>query len=140
MTIYLANAFSPSMLSQLPADVEFQRVDQKEFCKIINGSINAIGHQSTVDLINAMCNSNLTVNRVTIKVSVGDTIYIVVLNFRLEEGKVLDTEEINKAYSEGKILLLKATIYGAVLKELSNCEEMCDEFTYDSLSYKSRFG
>jgi len=140
MTTYLANSFSPSMLSQLPADVEFQRVNQKEFCEAISGSINAVGHQGTVDLINAMCNINLTVNRVTIKTSVGDTIYIVVLNFRLEEGKVLTSEEIRKAYNENKILLIRAKVYGNVLSELSSCEGICDEKTYDSLASKAKRG
>ena len=142
MTTYLANAFSPSMLALLPLDVEFSPVNEQEFCEeVARGNlVNAIGHQSTVDLINQLCGSSLKVNRVNIIVDIGDEIYIVMLTTRLEEGKVLNKEEIKKAYSEGKILLLKATIYGTVLKELSNCEETCDEFTYDSLSYKPRFG
>jgi len=140
MTTYLANAFSPSMLSQLPADVEFQRVDQKEFCEAISGSINAVGHKGTVDLINTLCNTDLTVNRVAIKAGVGDIIYIVTLNFRLEEGRILTSEEVRKAYEESKILLLKAEIYGNVLSELSSCEGICDEKTYDSLASKAKRG
>ena len=140
MTTYLANAFSPSMLSQLPADVEFQRVDQKEFCEAISGSINAVGHKGTVDLINTLCNTDLTVNRVAIKAGVGDIIYIVTLNFRLEEGRILTSEEVQKAYEESKILLLKAEIYGNVLSELSSCEGICDEKTYDSLASKAKRG
>jgi len=111
MTTYLANAFSPSMLNKLPSDVEFQRIDQKEFCEAINhGVSNAIGHKGTVDFVNTLCNTNLQANRVEIKAGINDVIYIIVLGFRLEEGKVLSAEEVRKAYREGKVLLVKAVI------------------------------
>jgi len=111
MTVYLANAFSPSMLNKLPSVVEFQRVDQKEFCEAIhNGVSNAIGHKGTIELVNTLCNTNLQANRVEIKAGTNDVIYIIVLGFRLEEGRVLSAGEIQKAYDEGKVLLLKAVI------------------------------
>lgn len=139
--IYITNGFSPSML-KLPADVEFTNVDVKEFCEeIIKGRhVNTIGHQGTVDLINKLCGSNLKVNRISIQANVGDQIYIVTLTVRLEEGKILSKEEITKMYDEGKVKFIKAMVYGAVLKELSDCEDVCDEVTYDRLSYKAKNG
>ncbi|ALG97085.1 hypothetical protein [Sulfolobus monocaudavirus SMV4] len=111
MTVYLANAFSPSMLNKLPSAVEFQRVDQKEFCEAIHhGVSNAIGHKGTIEFVNTLCNTNLQTNRVEIKAGINDVIYIIVLGFRLEEGKVLSAGEVQKAYDEGKVLLLKAII------------------------------
>jgi phage terminase large subunit-like protein len=44
---------------------------------------------------------------------------------KLEEGKVLSKEEITKMYEEGKVKFVKA--YGAVLKELTNFEDIYDE-------------
>ncbi len=70
----------------------------------------------------------------------GDNLYIVMVAVRLEEGKVLSKEEIQRMYQEGKIMFVRATIYGAVLKELSNCEGTCDEKTYDNLSYRAKEG
>ena len=137
--IYITNGFSPSMI-KLPADVEFTNIDIKEFCEAVNHGINAIGHQGTVDLINTLCGSALKMNRISIQADIGDQIYIITLSVRLEEGQVLKAEEIQNMYGEGKVRLIKASVYGAILSELSNCEGKCDEATYDSLSYKAKFG
>jgi len=58
----------------------------------------------------------------------------------LEEGRVLNAEEVQQLYNEGKVLLLRAKIYGAVLEELVKCESMCDEVTYDGLANKAKRG
>jgi len=138
--IYITNGFSPSMLAKLPLDVEFTNVEDKEFCEEIRKGqhVNAIGHQGTVDLINTLCGSDLKVNRISIQTNVGDVLYIVMLTVRLEEGKVLSNEEIMKMYDEGKVKFIKAKVYGAVLEELSDCQDVCDEVTYDALSYKAK--
>ena len=138
--IYLANGFSPSMLTRLPLDVEFKEIDKSEFCEAVKHSVNSIGHSGTVDLINKLCGTDLKMNRISIKADVSDEIVIVLLTTRLEEGKVLSSEEIEQMYTEGKVKLLKATIYGAVLKELSECQGKCDEAEYDNLSYKAKSG
>lgn len=137
MKVYLANGFSPSML---PLAVEFKEVSDKEFCDAVTHAVNSIGHTGTIDLVNQLCGTSLAVNRVSIKVDIGDQIFIVLLTVRLEEGKVLSYEEIQKMYAEGKVRFIRATIYGAVLEELSNCESKCDEITYDSLANKAKNG
>ena len=138
--IYLANAFSPSMLSKLPLDVEFTNVQVSEFCEAVNGGVNAIGHQGTVDLINSLCGSELKVNRIAIQTNVDDVLYIVMLTVRLEEGRVLSNEEIMKIYKEGKIKFVKAKVYGPVLGELATCQGVCNEMAYDALAHKAQFG
>jgi hypothetical protein len=135
--IYIANGFSPSML-KLPADVEFKEVSKDEFCGTVSRGINAIGHAGTIDLINKLCGTALAVNRISITAAVGDEIHITMLITRLEEGKVLNTDEIQRMYNEGKVRLVKAKVYGAVLAELSDCQGVCDEVTYDTLSYKAK--
>jgi hypothetical protein len=141
MPTYLANAFSPSMLALLPLDVEFSPVNEHEFCKAVNGNpVNAVGHQSTVDLINQLCGSSLKANRINITVDIGDEIYIIVLTTRLEEGKVLSKEEIMKMYQEGKVKFIKVKIYGAVLEQLTSCENICNEAEYDTLAHKAKRG
>jgi len=135
--IYITNGFSPSML-KLPADVEFKEVSKDEFCGAVSKGVNAIGHAGTIDLINKLCGIALSVNRISITATVGDEIYIIMLTTRLEEGKVLNADEIQRMYNEGKVRLVKAKVYGAVLEELSNCEDVCDEATYDTLSYKAK--
>jgi len=136
--IYLANAFSPSMLT-LPVDVSFAQIDKKEFCEVVTGGVqNAIGHKGTVDLVNALCGTSLSVNRISVRARIGDTIYMLTLALRLEEGKVLTEGEIRKMYEEGKVKFVKATLYGAVLAELSNCEGVCNELDYDALAHKAK--
>ena len=135
--IYITNGFSPSML-KLPADVEFKEVSKDEFCGAASKGVNAIGHTGTIDLINKLCGTALSVNRISITATVGDEIYIIMLTTRLEEGKVLNADEIQCMYNEGKVRLVKAKVYGAVLEELSNCQGVCDEVTYDALSYKAK--
>jgi len=135
--IYITNGFSPSML-KLPADVEFKEVSKDEFCGAVSKGVNAIGHAGTIDLINKLCGAALSVNRISITATVGDEIYIIMLTTRLEEGKVLNADEIQRMYNEGKVRLVKAKVYGAVLEELSNCQGVCDEVTYDALSYKAK--
>ena len=138
MVTYLTNSFSPNMLI-LPADVSFMPTNKNEFCEVIaNGVFNAIGHQGTIDFLNMLCNSQLKINRVSIKATIGDILYIVILAFRLEEGKVLNTQEVQKAYDEGKVLLIRAEIYGDVLKELVQCQGICEEKQYDALAYRAK--
>jgi hypothetical protein len=140
MVTYLTNAFSPNMLS-LPADVSFTNVDKNEFCEVIaNGVFNAIGHKGTLDLVNSLCGTSLGLNRVAVRVTVGDLIYIIMLAFRVEEGKVLNTEEVKQLHEEGKVLLVKAEIYGDVLKELVTCQGICEEKQYDALAYRAKNG
>jgi len=142
MTTYLANGFSPSMLMNMPLDVEFRDITKEEFCEeVVKGRHeNAIGHVGTVELINSLCGSRLKVNRITMSVNVGDEIYITMLTVRLEEGKILSKEEITKMYEEGKVKFVKAKVYGDVLNELAACEGICEEKTYDYLAHKAQFG
>jgi len=140
MTTYLANGFSPSMLSTFPADLQFKEVGQEEFCQATKHSINSIGHNGTIELVNKLCGSDLQVNRVAIKLNIGDEIYITMLTVRLEEGKILSKEEITKMYEEGKVKFVKAKVYGPVLSELSECEGICEERKYDTLAHKARGG
>jgi hypothetical protein len=121
-------------------DIEFKEVDKSEFCEAVTKAVNSIGHSGTVELINKLCDTAITVNRISFKADIGDEIYIIVLTVRLEEGKVLKSEEIEQLYKEGKVKLLKAVIYGAVLSELAECQGKCDEAEYDSLSYKAKTG
>jgi len=125
----------------LPADVSFTSASKNEFCEVIaNGVFNAIGHQGTIDFLNMLCNSQLKINRVSIKATIGDMLYIVMLSMRLEEGKVLNTQEVQKAYDEGKIMLLKAKVYSSVLEQLVQCQGVCDEREYDALAYRAKNG
>jgi len=110
---YLVNGFSPAMVGKFPVSVVIDRLDLLEFCTSIyldDSVINAIGHDSTVRLVNALCKTNFSKNRIEIKVNQGDMLYVVTLKERLPEGKILSDEELRQMYREGKV-----EFYGVIL-------------------------
>jgi len=116
MTVFLTNGFSPSMIRLHLHDkvnVEFEEINDKEFCEILkdnNNVTNAIGHASTVNLINALCSTQFGMNRISIVANKGDVILSIILSIRLEEGKVLNNTEITQLLSEGKIKFVKVSV------------------------------
>ena len=152
---YLTNSFTPAMLASMQSTVRFDEIGKEEFCNAVsNGNaINAIGHESTVSLVNSLCNTNLKVNRIAIKAKPGDQIYVFTVMVRLEEGKILSTQEIQQMYNEGKIKFVRARVYSNdlyntieelakfysdlsdVIEQLVECAEgACDERQYDYLA------
>ncbi|MEM0071273.1 STIV orfB116 family protein [Metallosphaera sp.] len=106
--VYLSNAFSPGMLSSYPVTVRIEQVSESEFANVVKSEnvVNAIGHQGTVDFINAKFNAKLMMNRITLKLGSGDVLYIIQLLTRLPEGKVLTSEEVANI----KSVYLKITV------------------------------
>ena len=107
--IYLANSFSLNMIEP-PAILRVDEVGRDEFCNVAKIANNALGHESTVQLVNTLCGTQLSVNRVAIKAQDSDEIYVVQLMTRLPEGKVLNLNEILELYNQGKIKFYKVTV------------------------------
>ena len=111
--VYLTNAFSINMLSNFPAELTVVKINKEEFCSELEDGlkyeefVNAIGHDSTVNLVNKLCGTNLQKNRMEIKMVEGDKALIIQPMQRLEEGKILSDEEITKMLNEGKIAFYK---------------------------------
>ena len=101
---YLSNTFSPNMLKNDVSDLKIIKIDKEAFCSNINDAVNSIGHEGTVKLVNTLCNTDLKMNRIPIKMDYGDDLYVVTLNFRVEEGKVYTYEELKGLYEQGKIV------------------------------------
>jgi hypothetical protein len=97
------------MLSNFPAELVIDKMDKEEFCLDLeirmeyDEFVNAIGHESTVNLVNKLCGTNLQKNRMEVKMKEGDKALIIQPMQRLEEGKVLTNEEITKMLKDGKI-------------------------------------
>ncbi|MEM1724528.1 MAG: DUF1874 domain-containing protein [Desulfurococcaceae archaeon] len=113
MVKYLANAFSLSMLS-FPATVvlDIDEISSKEFCNELKYDEvkSAIGHKGTVDLINYLCKTNYDINRTQIKLINGDVLLIPQIMKRLEEGRILTSEEIEDMLKQGLIKFLKVRV------------------------------
>jgi hypothetical protein len=104
------------MLNNFPVRVVIDKIDREEFClelefRLEDGElVNALGHDSTVKLVNTLCETQLQKNRVDVKMNEGDTALIIMISQRLEEGKVLSDKEIEDMYRQGKISFYKVML------------------------------
>jgi len=104
---YLVDKFSLDMLGEFPVNVTIDKIDKEEFCLKVDIEsedgmlINAVGHDSTVKLINTLCETQLQKNsKVGVKMNEGDVALIIMVTERLPE---VNKEEIMRMVSEGKI-------------------------------------
>lgn len=114
---YILNAFSPSMLKDVSATVEFTKLNQVEARAKFNDVvdmwetkreapfISAIGHQSTAMIVSNILYTEIPYNRTEVKLTSGDCGLIFTLSFRPEEGKVYDYLELCSLLDEGKIAI-----------------------------------
>lgn len=75
---------------------DYNEISLEEALNLWNASsdrMSAIGHPATCQVLNEL-GFNITNNRIEIKMNPGDTALIFKLNKRLEEGKILNKEEI----------------------------------------------
>jgi len=85
------------------------RVDANKFCselreRINSGELqNAIGHDSTMSIVNSLCGVNMNVNRISVKANNDDQLLIIMIGERLQEGKVLSESEIKEMMNKGKV-------------------------------------
>ncbi|CAD98966.1 DNA binding protein [Captovirus AFV1] len=116
MGSYLLNGFSPAMLASGHSVVFFNQIPDVMLCGALTSDelVNAIGHKSTINLINRICQTNLKENRIQVMLQDGDEAFIVVVTERLEEGKVLSDEEITKMFEDGKIKIYYARVHSVV--------------------------
>ena len=114
---FLTNAFSLNMLREFPTNLTIDKIDRDEFClevemRLEDGElVNAIGHESTVNLINKLCEVRLQKNRTEVKMSEGDRALVIMIAERLPEGKVLSDTEIEDIYRQDKI-----TFYDVIIE------------------------
>lgn len=81
---YLANAFSLQMLERLPAVPVIEAVSPQD---IPEDFVSVIGHPDTANVVSSIIGKEVQVNRISIKLSAGDTLYVAQFNGgRLPEG------------------------------------------------------
>ncbi|MEM1694857.1 MAG: DUF1874 domain-containing protein [Ignisphaera sp.] len=108
---YLANTFSLNMLTNVNSiTLTIERLTIEDFCREISDAINSIGHASTASVINTLCNTNLTSNRIEIKLHDGDELIVFQLKMRPPEGKVYTTEELIQLLNNNQIEFLKVRV------------------------------
>jgi uncharacterized protein YbcI len=95
--LYLSNAFSLNMLSS-NATLKVSEVADEKVKELLSSDefTSAVGHQSTADIMKDLIGVEVPANRVAIKLQKGDAILIFQLLVRIEEGKILSKEELQK--------------------------------------------
>lgn len=89
-----------------------ERLTVEEFCREVSDTaiINSIGHASTANVINMLCNTNLATNRIEVKLQDGDELIIFQLKIRPPEGKVYTTEELMQLINNNLVEFLKVHV------------------------------
>jgi len=100
MTVYLANAFSLSMVTP-PTTLSVAEASAEDVKRLlINGFTSAIGHEATAKIISVQLGVQVPVNRVAIKLTSSDILAVYQLLTRLPEGKVLTDEEMKQVVAK----------------------------------------
>ena len=107
---YLANAFSLSMIAQLPAIIKVEELSAEAFCQEAKNATSAIGHQGTAQVLSTLCGFEVPVSRIAIQLSRGEEVLVFQLLERLPEGKVLSAQEVQELISQGKVKFLRVTV------------------------------
>jgi hypothetical protein len=107
MTIYISNAFSLSMLAP-PTTVKVVEASVEDVKNILTrGFTSAVGHEPTAQIISVQLGIQVPVNRISIKLVLGDTLIVYQLLARLPEGKILGVDEMRQVPSKWYIVTLQ---------------------------------
>lgn len=102
--LYLTNTFTLGMLSNPNGVFKYQRISLEQARQLVQGSfVSAVGHQATAELMSNLLSINVPFNRIQIQVQQGDSILVCQILVRLEEGKILQLNEMMELYNQGKI-------------------------------------
>ena len=66
---------------------------------------SAVGHESTAQVLSTLLGVEVPPNRIAISLKKGDGLLVFQLLVRLEEGRVLTSEEVEALVREGKVKL-----------------------------------
>jgi len=96
--LHLSNAFSLGMLQDSEATLKVAEVSLATVKEMLQSQDwqSSIGHQGTADILSSLLGVTVPMNRVTLKLGKGDILVVFQLLTRLEEGKVLTSEELEK--------------------------------------------
>jgi Domain of unknown function (DUF1874). len=119
MKLYIANAFSLSMLTKPKVLLHVQEITVDEAQRLIKNIearsktsqariISAVGHESTARVLSTLLDYNIPMNRIPIQLETNDILLVFQLMQRLPEGAVLTEDELR---------LLQYKLYKVTVKE-----------------------
>ncbi|MEM2270272.1 MAG: DUF1874 domain-containing protein [Nitrososphaerota archaeon] len=100
MVVYLANAFSLSMLPATSKEmiIKIRTLSVTEVKEILSQEefVSAIGHETTASYLSKLLGQEIPTRRIQITLKPGDSLMVFQLMQRLPEGKVLTEEELSR--------------------------------------------
>ena len=86
--------------------IECTRISLDEARKWINKGnfVSAVGHESTARLLSELLGVEIKQNRIFVNMQKGDEALAVQLLERIQEGKILSKDELERLLEEGKIV------------------------------------
>ena len=105
MSLFLSNAFSLGMLQASPEGLtlKVRPVSLEEARSLLQGGFESVvGHPATSQILTTLLGVEVPPRRVAITLKAGDQVLVFQLGVRLEEGKILSSEEVAALYNEGK--------------------------------------
>ena len=100
MTVYLANAFSLSMITP-PTTISVIEASEDNVKRVIaSGFTSVIGHEATAKIVSSRIGTSVQVNRVSVQLRPGDLLVVFQLLTRLPEGKVLTEDEMKQVQAK----------------------------------------
>jgi len=107
MTVYLANAFSLSMVTS-PTTLSVVEASAEDVKNILTrGFTSAVGHEATAQIISVQLGIQVPTNRISIKLVSGDTLIVYQLLARLPEGKILGVDEMRQVPSKWYVVTVQ---------------------------------
>jgi len=107
MTVYLANAFSLSMITP-PSTLSVIEAGEDEVKRVItSGFVSAIGHEATAKIISTQLSIQVPVNRISIQLKPSDILVVFQLLTRLPEGKVLSEDEMKQVTAKWYVVTVQ---------------------------------
>jgi hypothetical protein len=111
--VYLSNAFSLSMLPPSGAVIRVSPLTVEETKALLaEGFESAVGHESTASVLSTLLGVEVPPRRVAITLSPGDRVVIFQLRMRLEEGRILNEEEVKALYDQGLASFVEVVVEG----------------------------
>jgi len=100
MTVYIANAFSLSMITP-PSTLSVIEASEDNVKRIVaSGFTSVIGHEATAKIVSSRLGVSVQVNRVSIQLRPADLLVVFQLLTRLPEGKILSEEEMRSVQAK----------------------------------------
>ncbi|RLI68533.1 MAG: hypothetical protein DRP02_12420 [Candidatus Gerdarchaeota archaeon] len=119
--VYVGNSFSVNMIKN-KAKIIVEKLDWGKWAGelqhlISNGTYpkSCIGHEATAKLYSRLLGNfdypgSEKPNRIQVSLEPGDVLYVLLPRMRLEEGKVLNDEEIAKLLNNDQIVFYKVEV------------------------------